>query len=327
MRFRGWVWALGGAALAALVMADWGCSKKGVTAPDAGPIGVVDVSRSRLVVWADSSSMPGTGRTLVVHLGVFDRTPANCYRLWRQEPSGGYRLVKDFSAAATTKFISQDTEYFRFFDLPTPPLPDTVRYLVQGGFSGSYGTFSPLSNTAALHKTLPPPDTNLVVICPKDSAATDSMPKITLEQVSGAAGYVLQIYKPRHDVKDTDIFPESDPQVFYEKSRNFLLAYLPADPALPAGSRVIFQVGDNVVGPSRLPITVYESRLPMLASDLYRWRLAAVTKEGRIRSVCAGFRRPYIAENELRYIISGFNVYFASRTCSAVPPPIECKCQ
>jgi hypothetical protein len=307
IRRRGWGWAL-----AALALAGWGCSQKGTTEPEAGPAGVQDGSRARLVVWADSSSLPGIGSTLIVHLGVLDFTSANTYALWRQEPSGGYRLVKDFSAAAVSRFISQDAEYYRFFDLPATTLADTIRYIAQGGINGAYGSYSPLSNTAAIPKALTPPDDSLVVVFPRDSVATDSMPTLQWRQLPGVAGYIVQIYQPRRDVKDTDIFPESRPQVIYEKSHNFLVAFIPAATAIAAGALVTYRVRLG----SAAPATLYEARLPMLALQVYRWRIVAVTAEGRIRSVNASYQRPYIEESTLKFITAGFNVYNARR-----PPP------
>jgi hypothetical protein len=308
MRFIGG--ALGLLALAALT---GGCSEKGATQPGDGPIGIPDTVRALVAVaWADTAEIPGYGITRAMSVAVFDRTSANSFVLWREEPSGGYRRVKDYLGVTTAHFLAQGGEYLRFYDVPNAPPPNPLRYLVQGGISGTFGPTSALSDTAVVFTTgdtLPLPPRDLVTVLPVDSASADSFPRLVWQQVAGAAGYVLQIYQPRRDVKDSDVFPEARSQPYYEKSKTFYLAWVPANPAIPPGSNVNFILGLN-------PAVVFESRLPMLALQFYRWRVAAVDANGRMISVPEGFVRTFIFGTELRTIRAGFEVYFAVR-----PPP------
>jgi hypothetical protein len=297
-----------GGAVVALALLASGCSKKAPLSPDAGPVG--SPGDARLVVWADSSEVPLVGPAATVKLGLFDRTSASTYRLWRQEPSGGYLEIKDYATAPEVRMLSAGAEYYEFFDLPPSPT-QPVRYLAQGGLGGVFGPQSPLSNVATVPATLPPVSDDLVAVAPVDSAAADSLPRLIWQQLSGVAGYLVQIYQPRRDAKNVDVFTESQLLPLYDKAHNFFVAYVPADTiAVPPGSNVFFQVG----GPPPPGVEIYEARYTqMLALQNYRWRVAAVTADGWLRSAVKGFPRLFVYGDHLYTLDSRFSVYFARR--------------
>jgi hypothetical protein len=300
----------------AVLLAFAGCAEKKPTSPTAGPVGTPDGSRVRLMAWGDSGQVgAGTGARMV-RLGLLEQTPASEFTLWRQEPSGGYRMVSDYGLSSEATFISQGAQYYEFFDLP-PSTGQSHHYLAQGAIGGVYGAGSPLSNVAAIDPALPPPTDSLIAVCPVDSACADSMPRLVWRQVAGAAGYLLQIYRSRRDARPNDLFDETRAQPFYPKATHQLLAYIPADPAIPPGGNVRYQVG------SAGTATILESRLPMLSQQLYRWRVVALTAEGHLKAAVQGFPiTAFFTTPPTLIPDSRFNVYNAQRDTT----PIQCKC-
>ncbi len=303
MASRGLVWLL-----LVLALAGWGCSeKKKVTDPGVGPVGVTDTTNVRLVAWVDSSSVLGVGVARVVHLGVLDRTAANSFAVWRQEPGGGYRSIKDFTRAPSLRFLSQGGEYYEFFDFVDPGASAAVSYVAQGGISGVYGPQSPLSNVATVSASLPLTPATLVALAPVDSAASDSIPRLRWRQVAGAKGYLVQVYQGRTDAKDQDVFDESRFQALYPKSHSFVVAYVPTNPAIAPGDTFSFPVGS--AGP-----TYFEARLSqMLALEFYSWRVVAVDGNNWMMSADPGFPRTFVYAQQLFTLPSAFQVYFARR--------------
>ncbi len=299
--------------LALMLLVAAGCSEKQPTEPGVGPVGVEN-PLAKLVTWVDSTDAIGVGRTLGANFGLLDRTAASAFTLWREEPSGGYRTIKDFDTPPSMRFLSQGGEYYTFFDFPLDParfVNGTAHYVAQGAVSGLYGPSSPLSNRVGIPAALPRVDTTLVVVFPRDSVATDSMPVLVWKQVAGAAGYLLQVYQPRRDTKEADVFVEGRMHPLFQKSTTYFVAYLPANPGIPPDENVAYRLGS---GP---PAVVYEGRLPLLALQFYRWRVVALNADGRLINGNPGFTRAIIVSVggnvEEHYMRSGFHVWFATR--------------
>lgn len=296
-------------AAALLLLAGWGCgSTDKVTAPDAGPSGIADTTNVRLVAWVDSNTVGGYGYTRTVRLGVLDRTAANSFVVWRQEPSGGYRRIKDFLQAPALRFLSQGGEYYEFTDLIDPTAGPVVRYQAQGFISGVASSKAPLSNVAAVSSTLPSTAATVVVVAPKDSADADSVPELMWKHVDGAKGYVVQLYKRPTNYSNEDAFTESRFQLLYPKSHNFVVAYVPTPNGTLPGDSIRFQIR------SAQPATYFEGHFDrMLAEDYYSWRVVAVDQNDFMSSGNPGFPRPFIYNNQIWIVPSGFEVYFAAR--------------
>ena len=317
-------WRLGLAvalALAALGLA--GCSKMqttvdpGFTVPEGVPAAA---GAARLVLWREipayieiwqdilpvgldpndrllrtipfGSDLPGRIRGLVL-----DSTAASAYQILRRDPAGGYAELRDYLTVPTRRWLDLQWESYVFTDDDTAHARRT--FIGRGVIGGAITLTSPLTNEAR--------DTSQVVANINYTGSTgidrdgnpvplDSLFLMQWDAVPGAAGYYVQVYLPGSNLT-TDgeqVMSGMPAPVFVGKSRDILLAYLPA-PAPPAAG-VSLRVPRPGVSPP-VPGAHFMTVRGTNYGQEYRVRVAAVDALGRMIAYTYGsYGLPIIAE-------------------------------
>jgi hypothetical protein len=281
------------AALAAVVLAMAGCSKKltsvdsSYTAPEGRPS-----ADARLIVYPD---LPVTIQTWyiyepyeepgpmdwhvtsdvhyftpgTIHGVIMDGTAASGYQVLRREANGGYLRLKDFVLHPVFRFLDSQWESYAFADSrPAGFRPPT--YLGRGVVAGQITPASPLTNAAELamsdvadlHYA-----SNPVYREPADSNIT-----MKWEPVEGAAGYWMQVYQFKGGKLAKWYSSQPAPFVISDV-RNYFVGFVPA----PADSHKI-----------GLPGALVLTQRPLLTGGEYLVRVAAVDARGEMIAVTHG---------------------------------------
>ena len=288
------------AALAAVVLAMAGCSKKltsvdsSYTAPEGRPS-----ADARLILYPDlpvamqtwlnyepydeagsedqyvTSDVhyfaPGT-----IHGVIMDGTAASGYQVLRRETGGGYLRLKDFVLNPVVRFLDSQWETYTFADSrPAGYSPPT--YLGRGVVAGQVTPASPLTNAAELtasgvadlHYA-----SNPIYRVPADSNIT-----IKWEPVEGAAGYWMQVYQFKGGKLAKWYSSQPAPFVSTD-ARNYFVGYV----AAPADSHKI-----------GIPGALVLTQRPLLTGGEYLVRVAAVNSRGELIAVTHGDPETYLA--------------------------------
>jgi predicted small lipoprotein YifL len=195
--------AAAGAALLA-VLAAAGCGRKGGVTPlsftPEGQFGqdnalTVELTKEPDVVVTDPAGVPVdtlTGSPLVA-LRIYDRTPADGYRLYRKLPDTGFAPAVDY---VMTFGGTLDTGYELYDAIVRNWEPMRAElYLARGTVGGQSSGLSPVTNYA----TLPAGDVaslearDFRLLCPIDTVKVDSLPMLVWEQVPGAVRYLVTL--------------------------------------------------------------------------------------------------------------------------------------
>ena len=250
--------------LAALALG--GCSKR-ITSVDSSFQVEGQPSPSQLVVFRDMPSVaflyrdtleagPSPGDYIIdtpsfyefgpnaVQGMIFDYTQAGDFQIFRQESNGGFLSLKDFPVRDSKQWVDSHSELFRFVD--ETPLPGAAgSYLGRGIIGGAVSSNSPLTNLAAATQA-----SVGSIDYTGDRAPEDSLFTIEWTPVAGAAGYWLQVYQFRSDLRTLQdrIVSGAPAPIFAGKSTDWFVGFMPAgvtsyklgDP-VPAGGRVLFR--------------------------------------------------------------------------------------
>jgi hypothetical protein len=178
-----------------LALAVAGCGRNGGDLP-AGftPTGVSGQDNVLIVEVAAESTDVGTAVPLV-RAQVFDRTNADGYRLYRQAGDTGFDTANDYVSEFTGTF-NQGYETYSTTDRNWQSDVD-CRYVARATLQGEESGLSPLTNYAAV----PAGDFedllagSFLTTCPIDTMATDSLPLLVWEPVTGAVRYLIKIWR------------------------------------------------------------------------------------------------------------------------------------
>jgi hypothetical protein len=252
--------ARGAAACAALLaVLAAGCGRKGGVTPlsftPEGQFGqdnalTVELTQEPDTVLSDTSGVPVDtlqGKPFVL-ARIYDRTPADGYRLYRKLPDAGFAPAVDY---VTSFRGTLDTGYETYDAVVRGWQPMRAeQYLARGTVGGQTSGLSPLTNYATLpagdYATLRARDFR--TLCPIDTVKVDSLPMLVWEQVPGATRYLVTLIRSSDD-------------------RPFFIGFTPPDGVahyqLGSGDGIVIHVKD-------------------LTTSLFRWQVEAIDSEWRV---------------------------------------------
>jgi hypothetical protein len=155
---------------------------------------------------------------------IFDDTPAGEYQIFRRASNGGFQEIRDFRWDEHKQWVYSQSELYTFFD-PSPSAGSSVTYVGRGVVADVVTPTSPLTNVAAVALA------NVADITYEgDRFPDDSLFTIEWEAVPGAAGYWLQVYQLRTDIRTFDerVASGAPAPIYPDKSTDYLVAYVPA---------------------------------------------------------------------------------------------------
>ncbi len=302
-----------GMLLAAAGLAGFGCAKKltnvdpsyvnpeGQLSPDARLVIFPDLP-SILQVYADVPPIGhvlGDGDSVIgveemrvspagtIHGIIFDGTDADAYQVLRREKGGGYALLRDFVLQPAVKWLDQHWEAYSFDDTrPSSYAPAT--YQGRGVVQGSVTATSPLTNAGMLGAPAVASIRYTGFVTP-----VDSLFKMAWRTVPGAAGYWLQVYQFRGDLRSVDekILAGVPAPIALLKTRDIFVGYVTApDTTYTLGSPVGAQV--------------LTQKTPQFGQE-YLVRVAAVDASGRLMAYTYGDTAYKQGLNEYRAYLLG----------------------
>jgi hypothetical protein len=181
-----------GALALVLALGAVGCGDNGGSLAGFRPEGLGDAA----LLLADVQPVTPADSSQVVVFGViYDHTTANGYRLYVDPNGTGYRPAADFVSAPTKTYSTGFNEYtIRANQFVTE---ESNFYLGRGARNGYESGDAPLTEIAAVSGTPFPVllarRLDVPLLSPADSAATDSIPVLSWDAVSGAVEYRVTI--------------------------------------------------------------------------------------------------------------------------------------
>ncbi|HYM81367.1 MAG TPA: hypothetical protein VEY91_08135 [Candidatus Limnocylindria bacterium] len=178
----------------------------------------------------------------VVRGMIFDYTPAAAYQVFRRTGNGGFQQIRDFRLTEKKQWVDSQSELYTFFDT-TPASWPSVTYVGRGVVADAVTPSSPLTNVADV--VLADVDT---VHYEGERFPSDSLFTIEWLPVAGAAGYWLQVYQLRADLRTFNerALSGAPAPIYADKATDLLVAYVPAPftsyqlgTAGPPGTRVL----------------------------------------------------------------------------------------
>lgn len=276
-----------------------GCAEKITTVDPSftSPEGVA-TTQTGLAVWREipngidiytETDPPVLLRTVIVpspipgqvHGLIRDSTTANGYQVFRREPNGGYRELYEFNAFSARRWFDRDWEIFTFTDADT--IVPTHTYLGRGLVGGRATIAAPLTNEASglVRAVENITYTGLTGYNSVGNAAPlDSLFQMKWLQVQNAVAYFIHVYQWSFNLirLEEQVASGMPAPLFIGKSRDILVAYLPA-PAGAPGSEVTFTMPTpNAHPPEARIMTVRETRY----GQVYLVRIAAVNALGEL---------------------------------------------
>lgn len=189
---------------------------------------------------------PADSSQVVVYGVVWDRSPADGFRLYANPVDQGFRPATDF-VSDPTKTYSTDINEYRMRSLVFDSGGDNT-YLARGARHGFEGAAAPLTELAGVPGAVPglllARRLDCALLAPADSAETDSIPTLSWTAVPGATRYLVRI-TGRNGVNYLVLVPGTTHQVEVD------------------------------------PATVIED-LPMRSGLLYRWQVEAIDGVNRL---------------------------------------------
>jgi len=212
---------------------------------------------------------------------ILDHTPASSYQALRRESGGGFRVLQKSALIPIRRWLDSEWEAYLFTD-PAPSSFQPPTYIARGLFAGAVTSASPLSNRSLLVPTsfdtlffdyqgrIDPND----FIDANDSTYTppDSIFGLHWAQVSGAAGYWIQIFQFTGDAFE-QVRSSAPAPLYLNKSRDFFVGFVPA----PADSYRLGTPGADVL-----------TRRTLLNHQDYFARISAVDGTGRLLAYTYG---------------------------------------
>jgi hypothetical protein len=157
---------------------------------------------------------------------IADGTAAAGYQVLRREANGGYAQLKDYTLSPVARFLGSHWELYSFTDgAPSSFTPPS--YVGRGVLAGVVTGLSPLTNVGQITNRDQVGD----IVYTGNRAPADSNITMSWQQVTGAAGYWIQIYEFLGSADQKLLSARPAPFVLSDV-RNFFVGYLPA----PAGS-------------------------------------------------------------------------------------------
>jgi hypothetical protein len=210
---------------------------------------------------------PGT-----VHGLIVDQTAASAYQVLRRESNGGFASLKDYFLNPAVRLLESQSEVYAFDD-PRPASFDPPTYVGRGVVSGQISRTSPLTNLGKLASREMP---DLAILTPPPAptlprAWPDSNITMRWAEVSGAAGYWIQIYTYASGANEDARFLLSQPAPLVTRLvLNRFVAFVPA-------GTTEYQLGQEVP-----PGMIVFMRRMLLMNREYYVRVSAVDAAGRM---------------------------------------------
>ena len=222
-------------------------------------------------------------RTPGTTLGMLmDGTASSGFEMLRRQSSGSYAPIKDFLLTPVDRWLPGQWEAYLFYDGSassyTPPT-----YIGRGKISGVITPNSPLTNEGVLMSA--PIGTVNYTGTP---FPTDTLLAMSWDRVPGAVRYWMQIFTFRNDVRDiSELFPiGTRTPIAVGKVKNYFVGYIDA----PATS---YKLGD--------PGARVFTSTPLLHSNQYRLRIAAVSDDGRLLAITDG--APEVSQRDNNFYV------------------------
>lgn len=223
-----------------------------------------------------ATALPGQ-----LHGVIRDSTTSNSYQVYRREPNGGYRELYEFNAAAARRWFDRGWEIYHFTDADT--VVPTHTYLGRGVVGGTATLASPLTNEASDLVRAVQNITYTGVVGGVDAdgnpIALDSLFTMNWLKVTNAVAYYIHVYQWSFNLihLEEQIASGMPAPLFIGKSRDILVAYLPAPNPSPA------ELTFTMPTPSARPpearvLTCRETRF----GQEYLVRIAAVDANGQL---------------------------------------------
>ncbi len=200
------------------------------------------------------------------HGVIVDQSIAESFQVFRSEDGGGLRELKDFPVPPSTRLLDTGTALYAFDD-PDPSRPTPAIYQARGTTAdGRTSANAPVTNLASIGDSL---IANLDCEIVPTGILIDTAFTVRWTPVAGAAGYWLQVFQYRSDLRtfEEQFLSTVPAPLFVGKSRDFYLAYIPAG----TNQHTLFQPG----------ATVYARRAPRFGQS-YFVRLSAVDANNRM---------------------------------------------
>ena len=216
-----------------------------------------------------------------VHGVIHDSTVSNSYQVYRRETNGGYRVLYDFNAVPTRRWFDRGWEIYHFTDADT--VVPTHTYLGRGVVGGGATATSPLTNEASdlVRSVQNITYTGGVGGVDRDNnpIPLDSLFTMKWLKVTNAVAYYIHVYQWSFNLiqLEEQIASGMPAPLFIGKSRDILVAYMPAPNPSPA--ELSFTMPTPNARPAEVRIlTCRETRF----GQEYLVRISAVDANGQL---------------------------------------------
>lgn len=228
----------------------------------------------------------GSDRPGRIHGVIFDSTAASAYQIMRKDQDGGLSQLNGYLAMPTRRWLDRQWEFYSFTDDDTAKLSRT--YIGRGVVGGVVTASSPLTNavrdTSRAYPTINYAG-NTGIANDGTPVPLDSLFLMEWAAAPGAAGYYVHVYQPAFNLVTPreQVLSGLPAPLFIGKSRDILMAYVPAASPQPATVTLRMPTPNAIVPGARI-FTVR----PTAYGQEYRVRIAAVDNLGRMISVTTG---------------------------------------
>ena len=247
---------------------------------------VPDLLLDSIIVVTDP---PGT-----LHGMISDSTVADAYQVYRRESNGGILELFDFAYEPTRRWFDRGWEIYHFTD-PDTAVP-TRTYLGRGVVDGAVTPAAPVTNEAS-DQVRSVININYTGIlggqdCNHNPIPLDSLFVMEWESVPNATGYYIHVFQPSFNLirLPEQIASGRPAPLFIGKSRDILIAYMPAQASQPA--RISLPM--PTPGARPLEARVWTARATRFSQE-YLVRIAAVDASNQLIAYTYGSYSQHIA--------------------------------
>lgn len=213
---------------------------------------------------------------------LMDGTNSNGFEMLRRQSSGSYASIKDFTIEPVDRWLESHWEAYVFYDGSSSSYAPPT-YIGRGVLAGATSRTSPLTNEAVLMSapigTIQYTGTHFPI---------DTVFTISWNRVPGATRYWIEVFGFRNDVRDiAELFPiGTKTAIAVGKVHNYFVGYVDA----PTTSYLLGGPGARVFVDQ-----------PLLPSNEYRVRVAAVTADGQLLAITDG--EPEVSQRDNNFYL------------------------